>query len=80
MHWLLARQMETSYARRRFTEDQIIGVLRKHKAAVKMVGLCRKHGIGDATFANDWVTIGGRSSCVSLFQFTNRSRMSLCPN
>jgi transposase-like protein len=48
----LARQMETSDAASRFSEDQIIGVLREHEAGVKTADLCRKHGIGDATFYN----------------------------
>jgi putative transposase len=38
--------------RGRFTEDQIIGVLREHEAGVKTAELCRKHGISDATFDN----------------------------
>ncbi|TCL99915.1 transposase, partial [Sphingomonas sp. PP-CC-3G-468] len=29
--------------RGRFTEDQIIGVLREHEAGVKTADLCRKH-------------------------------------
>ena len=36
--------------RGRFTETQIIGVLREHEAGVKTAELCRKHGISDATF------------------------------
>ncbi|GHH09954.1 transposase [Sphingomonas glacialis] len=36
--------------RGRFTEDQIIAVLREHEAGVKTADLCRKHGISDATF------------------------------
>ena len=36
--------------RSRFTEDQIIGMLREHEAGVKTADLCRKHGISDATF------------------------------
>ena len=35
--------------RGRFTEDQIIGVLREHEAG-EDPELCRKHGISDATF------------------------------
>ncbi len=38
--------------RGRFTEDQIIGVLREHEAGVKSAELCGKHGISDATFYN----------------------------
>ena len=38
--------------RGRFTEDQIIGVLREHETGVKTAELCRKHGISDATFYN----------------------------
>jgi putative transposase len=36
--------------RSRFTENQIIGVLREYEANVKTADLCRKHGISDATF------------------------------
>lgn len=35
--------------RGRFSEEQIIGVLREHEAGVKTSELCRKHGISDAT-------------------------------
>lgn len=34
----------------RFTEDQIIGVLKEHQAGIPTADLCRKHGISDATF------------------------------
>lgn len=34
----------------RFSEDQIINVLQEHPAGIPVVGLCRKHGISDATF------------------------------
>jgi putative transposase len=36
--------------RTRFTEEQIIGVLKEHEAGVKTADLCRKHGISQATF------------------------------
>ena len=34
----------------RFSEEQIIGILREHEAGVKTPELCRRHGISDATF------------------------------
>lgn len=36
--------------RSRFTEEQIIGMLREHEAGMKTVDLCRRHGISSATF------------------------------
>lgn len=36
--------------RGRFSEEQIIGILKEHQAGRKAVDLCRKHGISDATF------------------------------
>ena len=38
--------------RSRFTEEQIIGVLREHDGGVKTADLCCRHGISDATFYN----------------------------
>ena len=38
--------------RSRFTEEQIIGVLKEHQAGLSAAELCRKHGISDATFYN----------------------------
>jgi putative transposase len=34
----------------RFTEEQIVGILYEQEAGSKMAGVCRKHGISDATF------------------------------
>ena len=36
--------------RKRFTEEQIIRVLREQELGTKTADLCRKHGISDATF------------------------------
>ncbi|MFC3183269.1 IS3 family transposase [Cypionkella sinensis] len=35
--------------RSRFTEDQIIGILKEHEAEISVADLCRKHGVSDAT-------------------------------
>jgi putative transposase len=36
--------------RKRFTEEQIVGVLKEHEAGVSAADLCRKHGISDGCF------------------------------
>ena len=44
---------------RRFTEEQIIGVLKEADAGAKTKDLCRKHGISEATFYNWKAKYGG---------------------
>ncbi len=34
----------------RFSEEQIIGILREAEAGAKTPEVCRRHGISDATF------------------------------
>lgn len=34
----------------KFTESQIVSMLEEHKKGVKVVDLCRQHGISQATF------------------------------
>ena len=36
--------------KRRFSDEQIIGILKEHEAGVTAKELCRKHGMSDATF------------------------------
>jgi putative transposase len=43
----------------RFTDEQIIGILKEHHAGVSAVDLCRKHGISDATFYKWRAKYGG---------------------
>jgi putative transposase len=38
--------------KKRFSEEQIIAVLKEAEAGAKVLELCRKHGISDATFYN----------------------------
>ncbi len=34
----------------RFSEEQIIGMLKQHEAGVKTADVCREHGVSAATF------------------------------
>lgn len=43
----------------RFTEEQIIGVLREQEAGLKTADVCRKHGISAATFYKWKAKYGG---------------------
>ena len=43
----------------RFTEEQIIGLLREHEAGVATADVCRKHGISSATFYKWKAKYGG---------------------
>ena len=36
--------------RSRFSDEQIIGILKEHQAGLSAAELCRKYGISDATF------------------------------
>jgi len=36
--------------RSRFSEGQIIGILKEHQAGATAADLCRKHGVSDTTF------------------------------
>ena len=45
--------------RKRFTEEQIIGILREHELGAKTADLCRKHGISEASFYNWKAKYGG---------------------
>jgi len=45
--------------KKRYTEEQIIGILREGQAGVKVADLCRKHGISDASYYGWKAKFGG---------------------
>ena len=45
--------------RKRFTEEQIIGILKEHELGAKTAEVCRKHGISEASFYNWKAKYGG---------------------
>jgi putative transposase len=47
--------------RSRFTEEQIIGMLREQEAGVKVAEICRKHGVSQPTLYSWKAKYGGMS-------------------
>lgn len=45
--------------RKRFSEEQIIAILREHEAGVSTADLCRKHGMSSASFYGWKAKFGG---------------------
>ncbi len=45
--------------RSRFTDEQIIGILKEHEAGTPVSELCRKHGVSDASIYKWKAKFGG---------------------
>jgi putative transposase len=45
--------------RKRFNEEQIIGILKENEAGVSVAELCRKHGVSDASIYKWKARFGG---------------------
>lgn len=45
--------------RNRFSEEQIIGILKEHEAGVPVADLCRKHGVSNASIYKWKAKYGG---------------------
>jgi len=45
--------------RTRFSEEQIIAILKEHEAGVPVAELCRKHGVSDASIYKWKARFGG---------------------
>ena len=57
--------------RARFSEEQIISILREAEAGTKVTELCRRHGISDATFST-WRSRYGRLEVSELRRLRQR--------
>ena len=45
--------------RKRFTEEQIVGILKEHEAGVPVTELCRQHDVSDASIYKWKAKYGG---------------------
>lgn len=45
--------------RSRYSEDQIVGILKEAEAGISVAELCRKYGMSDATYYNWKAKYGG---------------------
>ncbi len=45
--------------RKRFTDEQIIGILKEHESGTPVAELCRKHGVSDASIYKWKAKFGG---------------------
>lgn len=45
--------------RSRFTDEQIVGILKEHEAGMPVSELCRKHGVSDASIYKWKTKFGG---------------------
>ena len=43
----------------RFSEEQIVAILREHEAGAKTADVCRRHGVSDVTFYKWKAKYGG---------------------
>jgi len=56
---LVIRPSKEWIMKRRFSDEQIIGMIKEYEAGVKAQELCRRYGISDATFYKYKAKFGG---------------------
>ena len=59
MKFVLAHIEDQNMKRSRFSEEQIIGILKEHESGVSVAELCRKHGVSDASIYKWKAKFGG---------------------
>ena len=68
---------------KRFTEEQIIGILKEAEAGKKLADVCRQHGIAEATYYNRKAKFGGMTVSdaqrLKALEAENAKLKRLCP-
>ena len=59
MKFVLAQLEDQNMKRSRFSEEQIIAILKEHEAGLPVPDLCRKHGVSDASIYKWKARYGG---------------------
>ena len=59
MKFVLAQLEDQNMKRSRFSEEQIIAILKEHEAGLPVAELCRKHGVSDASIYKWKARYGG---------------------
>jgi putative transposase len=59
LKFVLAELEDQNMKRNRFSEEQIIGILKEHEAGISVADLCRKHGVSDASIYKWKAKFGG---------------------
>jgi putative transposase len=67
---------EAGMKRSRYSEEQIVGILKEAEAGISVAELCRKYGMSDATFYNWKAKYGGMtaSDLKKLRQYESENR------
>jgi putative transposase len=59
LKFVLAQLEDQNMKRGRFSEEQIIAILKEHEAGLPVADLCRKHGVSDASIYKWKARYGG---------------------
>jgi putative transposase len=73
LKFVLAHNKDQSMKRSRFSEEQIIGILKEHEAGVSVADLCRKHGVSDASIYKWKAKFGGMDVSEAKYYRLHRS-------
>jgi putative transposase len=59
LKFVLAQNEDQNMKRSRYSEEQIIGILKEQEAGIPVAELCRKHGVSDASIYKWKAKFGG---------------------